>query len=122
MAVRQRNGPIERRFFAAERVAIQQRPQEREGSWIVNGDFEVELRKAPGVRTSGVEDSNGWSRDRDAPSQAVGDAVAHRITPRGRRIASPRRGEKNSNRRPIGLQKRVRCRSMLCSVLASPRP
>jgi len=98
---------IDVRGIAAECVAIQQRPQEREGSWIVNGDLEVELRKPAGISTSPIEDANEWACDTQAPSQALGDTVAHRDPPDGRGIVVPRRYEKSGNRTALGLEQRV---------------
>src|SRR5262245_29188576 len=107
MSIRCGDGAIQRRFDTAESVPIQQRPQKRERRRIACRHLEVELRKAAGIRASRIEDANEWSRDTEAPSQVLRDAVANRGTPDRRGIVTPGSSQKRSDRTALRLEQGV---------------
>src|SRR5512133_1844933 len=98
------DGAIELGVTSEKGVAIQEHPEKRERRRIVSRNLEIELRKPPGVRAGRIEDANDRPRDAEAPSQTVTDAVAHSLTPCGRRVVSPGGHEKSGNPGTLGLQ------------------
>ena len=71
-------------------------------------DLEIELRKAPGIGAGCIDDADCRSRQAEAPSQTVGDTVAHCDTPYDAGILSPGRDDKGGNRCSIHLEQTMK--------------
>ncbi len=103
--VRQDSRLGEERWSAGERVLTEQSPEDRKRPLVVHGQVEIELREAARVRAFGVNDSERWSGQAEAPPQPVADALPHGVAPSSPRVQPPRRDDQRSHR-PARRQER----------------
>ncbi len=72
---------------------VQRAPEDREERRLIDGSFQIDLEKAPGVGALGVDGAEADTVEAERPARVVAQAFSHRRVPESSKVGVPRRDD-----------------------------